>query len=162
MGQLVRALSEKPFRFLRKKHLISKETERKKLRMLRRFLEFCEEEGRRKFSQIQQKDWTNFCRYMRNQRISDETMRKYALVVREFARRAHIDLRVNPNNFRKRKNKQRQKTGRQASSASWSLFFPFFLFYFSFFSFFLGAHVYASLFFSFSGKTSQRSGFFTK
>jgi site-specific recombinase XerC len=113
MGELLEAFGRNPFRFLRKKHLISKTTEKRKIRRLTEFLEFCEKEGRRKFTQIQQKDWTNFCRHKRNQGLGDESMRQYALVVREFARRAHINLKVNPNNF-----KRRRKTGRQASSAS--------------------------------------------
>ena len=116
MGQLLEAFLKNPFRFVRKKYLISRTTERRKIRRLTEFLKFCERQGRRKFSQIQQKDWTNFCRLKRNEGLGDESMRQYALVVREFARRAHIDLKVNPNNFRKKK--KRRKAGRQASSAS--------------------------------------------
>jgi site-specific recombinase XerC len=116
MGQLLEAFLKNPFRFVRKKYSISKTTERRKIRRLTEFLEFCERQGRRKFTQIQQKDWTNFCRHKRNQGLGDESMRQYALVVSEFAQRAHIDLRVNPSNFRSKK--KRQKTGRQASSAS--------------------------------------------
>ena len=116
MGELLEAFGRNPFRFLRKKYLISRTTERRKIRRLTEFLEFCESQGRRKFTQIKQKDWTNFCRLKRNEGLCDESMRQYALVVREFARRAHIDLRVNPNNFRSKK--KRQKAGRQASSVS--------------------------------------------
>jgi site-specific recombinase XerC len=103
MGQLLEAFLKNPFRFVRKKYLISRTTERRKVRRLTEFLEFCESQGRRKFTQIKQKDWTNFCRLKRNEGLGDESMRQYALIVREFARRAHIDLRVNPNNFRKKK-----------------------------------------------------------
>jgi site-specific recombinase XerC len=114
MGELLESFNRNPFRLLRKKRQISRETERRKLNRLRDFLEFCERQGRRKFTQIQQKDWTNFCRHKRQQGLGDESMRQYALVVREFARRAHIDLRVNPSNFRKK----RQKARRQGPSAS--------------------------------------------
>ena len=113
MGQLLEAFLKNPFRFVRKKYLISRTTERRKIRRLTEFLEFCESQGRRKFTQIKQKDWTNFCRLKRNEGLGDESMRQYALVVREFARRAHINLKVNPNNF-----KRRRKARRQGPSAS--------------------------------------------
>jgi site-specific recombinase XerC len=111
--ELLESFNRNPFRFLKKKYLITRETERRKIRRLQEFLKFCEKEGRQKFSQIKQKDWTNFCRLKRNEGLGDESMRQYALVVREFARRAHINLKVNPNNF-----KRRRKARRQGPSAS--------------------------------------------
>jgi len=103
MAGLIEKFLENSQRYIRRKHQNSRETERRRIRRILDFLKFCETQGRKKIKDIQQKDWTNFCRFKRQQGAGDETMRQYALVVREFARRAHIELRVNPNNFRKRK-----------------------------------------------------------
>ena len=93
---LVKEFLQNTWRYLRKKHQNSRETERRRIRRILDFLKFCEMQGRKRIKDIQQKDWTNFCRYKRERGAGDETMRQYALVVREFAKRAQI---IFDNNF---------------------------------------------------------------
>jgi len=109
MGKLVEKVLERPERFLRKKHQYSKKSHQERLQKLLKFIKFCERQGVENIRDIKPEHYARFVREVLSQK-STETKRKYLLVLREFFRRAQLNIRVNVSrNIKETKEKKMRK-----------------------------------------------------
>ncbi len=83
----------------------TKKQNREKIRRIEKFLLYTEKRfGVHKIEQIQQQHIDAFLQHLSGQGKSPETIRKYALATREFAKRAHLKgVYLNPNKAKARK-----------------------------------------------------------
>jgi site-specific recombinase XerD len=95
-----------PWQYLRRKHQCSRKNEKERINRVLRFLEFCEKMGCEDLRNIKE---THYKRYVEEilAKKSTETKRKHLLTLREFFKRAHLPISVNPNrNIRRTKEKK--------------------------------------------------------
>ncbi len=81
-------------RYLQHKHQFSKKSERDRQAKVIKFLRFCEAQKIDKIKDITQKEFDMFAEQELASK-STETKRKYLCAVREFAKRAHLQLAIN-------------------------------------------------------------------
>jgi len=103
MGSLVSIFRQKNKIFIIKKHENTREWEKTKMHRIEKFLRFCEAKYIKDIHQIEKKNYDMFIENLNKQNKSDETIRKYSLVLKEFFNRAHLDINVSPNRSKKRR-----------------------------------------------------------
>ena len=104
MGVLVSEFLKNKDRFLRRKHQISTTRQKTRESVVIRFLEFVESSrGVKKVKNLQQKDYDGFIRHLKEEGLSEETLRNYKGILREFFVRAHLKIKVNPTRSRNKK-----------------------------------------------------------
>ena len=97
MGALTGEFLRSKNRFLRRKHQISKERQKTRESVVLRFLEFVEtKRGIRRIKELTQGDYDNFVKHLREDGLSEETIRNYKGILKEFFARAHLDIKVKP------------------------------------------------------------------
>jgi site-specific recombinase XerD len=109
MGKLVERFLKNKWQYLRRKHQCSLKNERERVNRVIRFLRFCEKMGCEDFKEIKV---IHYRRYVEEElsKKSTETKRKHLLTLREFFKRAHIQIQVNPNrNIRRTKEQKFEK-----------------------------------------------------
>jgi site-specific recombinase XerD len=103
MGKLVEKFKKNPWQYLRRKHQCSPKNERERINRVLRFLEFCERMGCEDLKNIKPIHYQRYVEEILSKK-STETKRKHLLTLREFFKRAHIPIIVNPNrNIRRTK-----------------------------------------------------------
>ena len=101
MGKLTYDFSQNRRKYFVQRHQFSEKSNQERKNRIIKFLRFCESKQIKKISDIRQKHYDQFLQTMN---ISDETVRKYAIVIKEFCARAHLDdIRINPTVAKKRK-----------------------------------------------------------
>jgi hypothetical protein len=101
VGKLVEKFLSNKWRYLRRKHQCSLKNERERVNRVIKFLRFCERMGCEDFKEIKN---IHYQRYVAEElsKKSTETKRKHLLTLREFFKRAHIPIQINPNRNIKR------------------------------------------------------------
>jgi len=109
MGKLTEKFLKNKWQYLRRKHQCSLKNERERVNRVIRFLRFCEKMGCEDFKEIK---IIHYRRYVEEELStkSTETKRKHLLTLREFFKRAHIPIQVNPNrNIRRTKEQKLER-----------------------------------------------------
>ncbi len=81
-------------RYLQHKHQYSIRSERERQQKIIKFLEFCESQKIARIQDIRQREFDMFVEQELSTK-STETKRKYLCAVREFAKRAHLQVAIN-------------------------------------------------------------------
>jgi site-specific recombinase XerD len=106
MGKLVNKFRKNPWQYLRRKHQCTKKNERERVNRVLRFLEFCEKMGCEDLRDIKEIHYKRYVEEILSKK-STETKRKHLLTLREFFKRAHLPIQINPNrNIRRTKEKK--------------------------------------------------------
>jgi hypothetical protein len=109
VGKLVERFLRNKWQYLRRKHQCTPKNERERVNRVLRFLEFCEKMGCETFKEIKPIHYQKYVEQELSTK-STETKRKHLLTLREFFRRAHIPIQVNPNrNIRRTKEQKLEK-----------------------------------------------------
>ena len=87
--------------YLQKKYQCSKRSEYEKELKVKKFLRFCEKNGVKSISNIKTIHYRSFMESI-TKNVAPETYRKYALALKEFFNRAHLNIRVNPTRVKNR------------------------------------------------------------
>ena len=109
MGKLTEKFLKNKWQYLRRKHQCSLKNERERVNRVIRFLRFCEKMGCEDFKEIK---IIHYRRYVEEELSTKrtETKRKHLLTLREFFKRAHIPIQVNPNrNIRRTKEQKLER-----------------------------------------------------
>jgi len=107
MGALIGEFLRNKKRFLRRKHQISKVRQKTRESVVLRFLEFAEtKRDVRRIKDLNQGDYDNFVKHLREDGLSEETIRNYEGILKEFFTRAHLNIKVKP---KKSKNMKLEK-----------------------------------------------------
>ena len=96
MGKLVTFFKNKNSVFLQRRHENTKEWQHTKAKRIEKFLRYCESKRIVDIHQISQKQYNEFSQNLVELNRSDETIRKYAIVIKEFATRAHLNINISP------------------------------------------------------------------
>ncbi len=108
MGNLTSIFRQKNGVFLQTRHQNTNEWQKTKNNRIQKFLYFCESKNVKDMHQIKQKHFDEFLKNLIIAGESGETIRQYALAIKEFVARAHIkDIQINPQRAKKRKIKQK-------------------------------------------------------
>jgi site-specific recombinase XerD len=109
MGKLVDKVRKNIWQYLRRKHQCSKKNERERVNRVLKFLEFCEKMGCEDLRDIKEIHYKRYIEEVLSKK-STETKRKHLLTLREFFKRAHLNIQVNPGrNIRRTKEKKLEK-----------------------------------------------------
>ena len=107
MGKLIEKFEKNIWQYLRRKHQCTKKNERERIRRVIAFLKYCEREfGCKDFKEIKKVHYDKYVSEILNKK-SSETKRKHLLTLREFFKRAHIPIEINPNRNVKRTKEQK-------------------------------------------------------
>ena len=101
MGKLIEKFLSNKWQYLRRKHQCSKKNENERVNRVLRFLRFCEQMGCENFKEIKPIHYQKYIEQELSKK-STETKRKHLLTLREFFKRAHIPIQINPNRNIKR------------------------------------------------------------
>jgi|GEM_PF-1289222 len=108
MGKLIEIFRKKNDIFLQRKHKNTNEWQKTKAHRIEKFLEFCESKQVKDVHEIKKKHFDQFVKFLsENKKISDETIRKYAMAINEFVTRAHLQITINPGKAKNRKIEQK-------------------------------------------------------
>ena len=109
MGKLIEKFLANKWQYLRRKHQCSLKNERERVNRVMNFLRFCEKLGCETFKEIKPIHYQKYVEQVLSTK-STETKRKHLLTLREFFKRAHIPIQVNPNrNVRRTKEQKLEK-----------------------------------------------------
>jgi site-specific recombinase XerD len=109
VGKLTEKFLKNKWQYLRRKHQCSLKNEKERVNRVIKFLRFCERMGCEDFKEIKV---IHYRRYVEEElsKKSTETKRKHLLTLREFFKRAHIPIKINPNrNIRRTKENKLEK-----------------------------------------------------
>jgi DNA-binding MurR/RpiR family transcriptional regulator len=106
MGKLIERFLTNKWRYLRRKHQCSLKNERERVNRVIKFLRFCERMGCEDFKEIKPIHYQKYIEQELSTK-STETKRKHLLTLREFFKRAHIPIQINPSrNVRRTKERK--------------------------------------------------------
>jgi pyruvate-formate lyase-activating enzyme len=109
VGKLTEKFLRNKWQYLRRKHQCTLKNERERVNRVLNFLKFCEKIGCEDFKQIKQIHYQRYAEEILSKK-STETKRKHLLTLREFFKRAHIPIQVNPNrNIRRTRERKFEK-----------------------------------------------------
>jgi hypothetical protein len=109
VGKLTEKFLKNKWQYLRRKHQCSIKNERERVNRVLSFLKFCERMGCEEFKQIKPIHYQRYVEEILSKK-STETKRKHLLTLREFFKRAHIPIQVNPNrNIRRTKEQKLER-----------------------------------------------------
>ena len=109
VGKLTEKFLRNKWQYLRRKHQCSLKNERERVNRVLAFLRFCERMGCEDFKQIKPIHYQRYTEEILSKK-STETKRKHLLTLREFFRRAHIQIQVNPSrNIRRTKERKLER-----------------------------------------------------
>ena len=109
MGKLIEKFLANKWQYLRRKHQCSLKNERERVNRVINFLRFCEKIGCETFKEIKPIHYQKYVEQVLSTK-STETKRKHLLTLREFFKRAHIPIQVNPNrNIRRTKEQKLER-----------------------------------------------------
>ncbi len=107
MGKLIFSFSQNQKKYVVRKHQFSEKSNWDKVNKIKVFLMFCESKNVTEISNIKQKHYDQFIQNLSEKKLSVETIRKYSITIKQFAVRAHLDLRIAP--ARAKRNKEIKK-----------------------------------------------------
>jgi site-specific recombinase XerD len=109
VGKLIEKFLKHKWQYLRRKHQCSLKNERERVNRVLRFLKFCEQMGCEDFRDIKEIHYRRYVEEILSKKAT-ETKRKHLLTLKEFFRRAHIPIQVNPNrNIRRTKERKLER-----------------------------------------------------